>query len=249
MNVGDTATLTATVCPCNATNTTLVWSSSDPDIVSVDADTGQISALDAGEVIITAMSIDGDYDAHCIINIISLDPFHHTNIEFVRIKKWQSTKTTNGIIHTNCDMFTVATQSCIDNLSYITVLFPDEDEITTFEINDALINQLNALEREYTSQFIKQGRPFGFHKGKQFADIFVEEGKISLGSIEYYGIWAYNGNAVCEIYDRLSLTFAIASIAYSGFMYGFTKVVSMQASQMAVGQTKTYNHSQYKNAV
>ena len=153
---------------------------------------------------------------------ISTDPFHHSNVEYVRIKKWRSVKTTNGINYIECDMSTTATKSYIDDLTYFTVFFPDEDEITTFEINDTLINQLNNIESQYQSQFFKQGRPLCFHKGKEYADGFVSEGKIEYASPEYYGIWAYNGNAVCEINDRLSFDFALATVAYSGFMYGFT---------------------------
>lgn len=158
-------------------------------------------------------------------------------------------KTANGINYTECDMSTTATKSYIDNLTYFTVFFPDEDEITTFEINDTLINQLNSIESQYQSQFFKQGRPLCFHKGKEYADGFVSEGKIEYASPEYYGIWAYNGNSVCEIYDRLSLAFALATTAYSGFVYGFTKVMSMQSLQMTAGQTKTYTNSQYMDVV
>ena len=185
----------------------------------------------------------------CTISVNSTDPFDPSNVEYVRIKKWRSMKTTNGLNYTECDMSTSVTKSYIDDLTYFTVFFPDEDQITTFEINYTLINQLNDIESQYQSQILKRGRPLCFHKGKVYADIFVAEGKIEYASPEYYGIWAYNGNAVCEINDRLSFTYALATIAYSGFMYGFTKITSMQSMQMTSGQTKTYTNSQYIDAV
>ena len=185
----------------------------------------------------------------CTISINSTDPFDPSNVEYVRIKKWRSMKTTNGITYTECDMSTSVTKSYIDDLTYFTVFFPDEDQITTFEINHTLISQLNDIESQYQSQFFKQGRPLCFHKGKKYADIFVSEEKIEYASPEYYGIWAYNGNSVCEINDRLSFAYALASIAYSGFRYGFTKIMSMQSMQMTSGQTKTYTNSQYIDAV
>ena len=185
----------------------------------------------------------------CTISINSTDPFDPSNVEYVRIKKWRSMKTTNGLTYTECDMSTSVTKSYIDDLTYFTVFFPDEDQITTFEINHTLISQLNDIESQYQSQFFKHGRPLCFHNGKEYADIFVSEAKIEYASPEYYGIWAYNGNAVCEINDRLSLAYALASISYSGFRYGFTKIMSMQSMQMTSGQTKTYTNSQYIDAV
>lgn len=249
MNIGETATLTATVLPNNATNKTVKWSSSDIDIVEVDASTGEILCHDAGEVIITATCVDGRHNGYCRVKVSSPDPFHQTNIKSIRLKKWKSAKTKNGVHYSECIMSTVATESYVNNLKYFSVIFPDENEFTTFEINESLKNQLDKIEKEYDRQFIKAGRPLCFHKGKQYADIFVNEGKISSESIEYYGIWAYNGNAICQIYDRLDLAFALASIAYSGFTYGFKKVISMQLEQMTIGQTKSYNGSSYKNSV
>ncbi len=249
LNIGQTTKLNATVCPIDATNKRVTWCSSNEDVACVNYYTGEIYANDVGTAIITATTEDGDFTSCGTVTVCSTDPFHHSNVEYVRIKKWRSVKTTNGINYTECDMSTTATKSYIDDLTYFTVFFPDEDEITTFEINDTLINQLNNIESQYQSQFFKQGRPLCFHKGKEYADGFVSEGKIEYASPEYYGIWAYNGNAVCEINDRLSFAFALATTAYSGFMYGFTKVMSLQSMQMTAGQTKTYTNSQYMDVV
>lgn len=249
LNIGQTTKLNATVCPIDATNKRVTWCSSNEDVACVDYYTGEIYANDVGTAIITATTEDGDFTSCGMVTVCSTDPFHHSNVEYVRIKKWRSVKTNGNGNYIECDMSTTATKSYIDDLTYFTVFFPDEDEITTFEINDTLINQLNNIESQYQSQFFKQGRPLCFHKGKVYADGFVSEGKIEYASPEYYGIWAYNGNSVCEIYDRLSFAFALATTAYSGFMYGFTKVMSLQSMQMTAGQTKTYTNSQYMNVV
>lgn len=66
LRVGDTAQLTATVKPTNATNKTIVWSSTDPSIASV-SETGLIKALDAGTTVITATC--GDLMAECSITV------------------------------------------------------------------------------------------------------------------------------------------------------------------------------------
>jgi len=58
--LGDSTLLTATVLPANATNTNVMWSSSDPGIASVSQD-GVITRHREGEVVITARACDGTY--------------------------------------------------------------------------------------------------------------------------------------------------------------------------------------------
>lgn len=64
MDVGDTAQLTATVTPEDASNKTVIWSSSDESIATVDAN-GVVTAKAAGQVTITATTVDGGYTAAC----------------------------------------------------------------------------------------------------------------------------------------------------------------------------------------
>ena len=59
LTVGNTITLTATVLPENATNTTVTWSSSDTSVASVDSTSGLITAHAAGTTTITATAADG----------------------------------------------------------------------------------------------------------------------------------------------------------------------------------------------
>ena len=63
---GDTATLTATVKPENATDKTVTWTSSNPSIVTVDSD-GQVKAMSKGSATITAKA--GDVSATCAITV------------------------------------------------------------------------------------------------------------------------------------------------------------------------------------
>lgn len=66
--VGETITLTATVSPDNAMYKTLTWSSSDPNIVSVD-NNGEVTAISEGTASISAKTIDGGFSATCSINV------------------------------------------------------------------------------------------------------------------------------------------------------------------------------------
>jgi uncharacterized protein YjdB len=58
MNIGETATLTATIAPNNATYKTIEWRSSNPNIASVD-ENGRVTGLSTGQVTMTAQAHNG----------------------------------------------------------------------------------------------------------------------------------------------------------------------------------------------
>ena len=62
LEVGQTAVLTATVLPEDATDKTVTWSSSAPEIVSVD-ENGTVEGLAAGNATVTVATTDGDKTA------------------------------------------------------------------------------------------------------------------------------------------------------------------------------------------
>ncbi len=68
LGLGNTATLVATVDPADATNKALTWTSSDPAIVSVDAN-GTIKALADGSATITVTTADGTYTDTCVVTV------------------------------------------------------------------------------------------------------------------------------------------------------------------------------------
>lgn len=61
--------LTATVSPQDATNQKVTWSSSNPDVASVDASTGEVTAKVVGKATITATTEDGEKSATCEITV------------------------------------------------------------------------------------------------------------------------------------------------------------------------------------
>ncbi|MDO4175774.1 MAG: S-layer homology domain-containing protein, partial [Eubacteriales bacterium] len=64
LTAGESAQLTATVQPENATNPTVTWSSNDEDVATVD-DNGNITAVGVGTATITAQA--GDQTATCVV--------------------------------------------------------------------------------------------------------------------------------------------------------------------------------------
>ena len=69
MNVGETQTILADVLPADASDKTLSWHSSDENVATVTED-GLVTALNAGEVIITVTAADGSrVTAECRIKV------------------------------------------------------------------------------------------------------------------------------------------------------------------------------------
>ncbi len=81
MQVGDEETLTAVILPAEATDTTLSWNSSDPEKVFVDG--GVITALAAGNVVITVEASNG-VKAECIVTVTEDTP---VTVETVKLDK------------------------------------------------------------------------------------------------------------------------------------------------------------------
>ena len=78
---GDTAPLTATVQPSDATNQNVTWSSDKPEVATVD--NGKVTAVGAGEATITATA--GGITATCVVHVrkpATVEPSGSTNLSF-----------------------------------------------------------------------------------------------------------------------------------------------------------------------
>jgi hypothetical protein len=69
LNIGETKILTAEVDPHVALNKKIIYSSSNPEIVTIDSN-GIITALSAGEATITATTDDGGYTDTCLVTVL-----------------------------------------------------------------------------------------------------------------------------------------------------------------------------------
>ena len=65
---GDTAPLTATVQPSDATNQNVTWKSSNTEVATVDAN-GKVTAVGEGNATITVTTVDGSKTATCIVTV------------------------------------------------------------------------------------------------------------------------------------------------------------------------------------
>ena len=68
MTLNETKQLTATITPANATNKKIRWTTSDKMIARVD-DTGKITPVSIGKVMITAEASNGKKTAKCVVTI------------------------------------------------------------------------------------------------------------------------------------------------------------------------------------
>lgn len=68
LSVGSTEQLQVSTIPVNATDKSVVWSSGNTNVASVDPN-GIVTAIAVGTAIITATSVDGNFTATCNVNV------------------------------------------------------------------------------------------------------------------------------------------------------------------------------------
>lgn len=73
LNPNGAVLLRESICPTNATNKCVRWSSSNNGVARVNPDSGRITAKRAGTVAITATTADGGYQARCRVEVLLTD--------------------------------------------------------------------------------------------------------------------------------------------------------------------------------
>lgn len=141
IKTGEEATLTATVLPENATNTTLVWASGNPSVASV-AD-GVVRGLAEGTSTITVSTEDGSKSASCLVSVsdyhaesVSITPDGDSNL-----KKGESLQLSATVLPDNAVNKNVVWSSStpevasVDQTGKVTALSGGETTITVSTVD------------------------------------------------------------------------------------------------------------------
>ena len=91
LEIGDSDSLIATVHPENATDKSVIWSSSDSSVATVD-NNGKVTAIGKGQATITVTTNNGRFTDTCQVTV-NQQIIHVTNV------KLNKTSTTLNIIH------------------------------------------------------------------------------------------------------------------------------------------------------
>ena len=78
MYVGESAYLTATVYPPNATDKSVEWSSYDSNILEINTYTGRMTAKSCGTTIVSATTTDGAYVSSAVVSVNNLKIYQTT---------------------------------------------------------------------------------------------------------------------------------------------------------------------------
>ncbi len=170
----------------------------------------------------------------------SLDPFHYSNIEFMRIKKYDMSDYGG-----DSEITTIVTKSSLNGVEYFEAMAPDRANVA-FIINATLRSQLNAQENSFQNFPIMSNASFYFHLAKLAVDEMVTNGIISNQSAEYYGIWASEANrllqAANKVSDQIQLTLAVVSAIYS--IYNI--VSGIKAAKLSMNSSQTVYSMAYR---
>ena len=159
LDAGDSAQLTATVQPTNATNKSVTWSANNSN-VSVSG--GKVTAKTAGASVITVTTADGGYTAQCNVTVNESTATDHTELTSLSLDgncyfdteilpdqdtntkaKWNLQSGTTYIAGARDDNYKIS-YSCTDNIYVVRGTVSSAAKNAPFWANDWIIEQTNA---------------------------------------------------------------------------------------------------------
>ena len=159
LNAGESAQLTATLSPNNATNKNVTWSSNNSN-VSVSG--GKVTAKTAGSAIVTVTTADGGYTAKCNVTVNASTEVGHTELESLRLDgncyfdteilpdektntkvKWNLQSGTTYIAGARDNNYKIG-YSCTDNIYVVRGTASSAPKNTPFWANNWIIEQTGA---------------------------------------------------------------------------------------------------------
>lgn len=231
-NLGSAQQLVATVSPENATNKTLTWTSSNPDVISVDQN-GKVTALKEGKAIIKATTVNGCYSQIDIAFFYGEFKVYVNNRDLVGYKAGSTTDfvipsvvtDANGFpakvvsiesgAFSNCD--DIVNLTLPDTLRSITGGFPGCDGLVSVTLPNSLttlgydsFGNCKNLKSVSIPGSVKTVGGFSFENDTALETVIFGEG------IENIGSYAFSG---CSALKNVTLPQSLEVIGNSAF-YG-----------------------------
>lgn len=147
LTVDETATLTATVTPENATNKEIKWESNNQSIATVD-ENGTVTAVGEGTATITATSVaDGTKYATCTVTVNKAKP----TVTGVVISGVQD----NGLVEKNGNLTMSATVNMSDNTTNNSVKWSyDNNGVATIDENSGVVTFVGTGSVTFTAKAV-----------------------------------------------------------------------------------------------
>lgn len=159
LDAGESAQLTATVSPGNATNKSVTWSANNSN-VSVSG--GKVTAKIAGSAVVTVTTADGGYTAQCNVTVNASTAADHTELTSLNLDgncyfdteilpdektntkaRWNLQSGTTYIAGARDDNYKIG-YSCTDNIYVVRGTVSSAAKNAPFWANDWIIEQTNA---------------------------------------------------------------------------------------------------------
>ena len=237
----------------SSNNQTFTWSSNNSTVASVNSSSGLISANLPGTATITATSQYGSYKITFPLQANSLDPFHSSNIQYMRFVQIKGTNWWGLGGETDHTINIVKSTQLADDYCVI------HDNINTgyyraLYINNELRTTLNNLEAGYQEHYsiiplfnTTTTEENAAHSAKGETDQLVDAGYFAAGSSEYYGVWAYNYVSSLNLLDYWKGIIDTATAAFQVYLtlttFYYSYISTLNTNNIQVTSTQYQNAS------
>ncbi|MGN1444387.1 MAG: Ig domain-containing protein, partial [Acutalibacteraceae bacterium] len=173
---GDTFELTASAYPADASDTSITWISSAPEICQV-SDNGTITAKKGGQAVITAQSSNRDVCAQCAVTVevTSTD----IQLDIAQIELWENESVTVSCLFTPQDVTDTSVKWTSSNSDIATV---ENGRITAKSVGTAVITATANDSGKSTSCTVKVSR--------KTQSVVIEQTEITLENGESFTLSA-----------------------------------------------------------
>lgn len=155
---GETASLSATVVPGNATNKTVSWSTSDASVATVTG--GVVSAHAKGTATITATAEDGGHSASCLVTVTPKTILVESVSFYHYVENLQPVIITEAELHVD-DEFQLEVVILPDVVSDRTLIWESSDA-TVASVEDGLIKAIKPGQATITATGVNGGASASF---------------------------------------------------------------------------------------